>query len=108
MIEFLSKQPRGGGEAREPPASASRVKVWKRSAETYPALCDIAYRLLLAHATSAASEQNWSLWGQVFTAARTQLGMKNAKMLIAICANDRANNNLSKDFEVALNVVQDP
>jgi hypothetical protein len=34
MIEFLSKKPRGGGEAREPPASASRVKVWKRSVET--------------------------------------------------------------------------
>jgi hypothetical protein len=45
--------------------------------------------------------------GQVFTAARTQLGMKNAKMLIAICANDRASNNESKDFEVALNVVED-
>jgi hypothetical protein len=107
MIEFLLRKARGGGEAREPPASASRVKVWKRGVETYPALCDVACHLLLAHATSAASERNWSLWGQVFTGARRQPRMKNAKMLIAISANDRANNNVSKDFEVALSVVED-
>jgi hypothetical protein len=61
---------------------------------------------LLAHATSAASERNWSMWGDVFTPARTKLGLERSKALIAIYANDRANRNVSADFEVALDVVE--
>jgi hypothetical protein len=44
--------------------------------------------------------------GNVFTSARTKLGLERSKALIAICANDRANRNVSVDFEVALDVVE--
>ncbi|KAJ9533453.1 hypothetical protein QJQ45_026466 [Haematococcus lacustris] len=46
-----------------------------------------ASRLLGVHATSAASERNWSAWGRLFTSARTRLTLERAKMLIYIKAN---------------------
>jgi hypothetical protein len=88
-----------------PPETCVRVRAWRRGDADYPTLNDVACRLLLAHATSAASERNWSMWGNVFTSARTKLGLERAKALIAICTVDRANRNVSADFGVALNVV---
>jgi hypothetical protein len=103
---LLSKRPRDGGADRPPPKTCVRVRAWRRSESDYPSLHDVACRLSLAHATSAASERNWSVWGDVFTSARTKLGLERSKALIAICANDRANKNVSADFEVALDVVE--
>jgi hypothetical protein len=48
-------------------------------------LRDVALRLLSAHATSTASERNWSLWGRIYCASPSSLGMERTKALIAIC-----------------------
>jgi hypothetical protein len=43
---------------------AMRKAVWKKYlVERYPVLSYVACRLLSLHATSAATQRNWSLWG---------------------------------------------
>jgi hypothetical protein len=66
----------------------------------------VALRLLSAHATSAATERNWSLWGRIYCAARSSLGMQRAKALIAICAAEQAKLDPSKEFELTLSVIE--
>ncbi|KAJ9535039.1 hypothetical protein QJQ45_029692 [Haematococcus lacustris] len=83
--------------APKPPDAASRVAVepismrrafWgKAGPRGFPNLAVAASRLLGVHATSAASERNWSAWGRLFTSARTRLTLERAKMLIYIKAN---------------------
>jgi hypothetical protein len=43
-------------------------------------------RLLPAHATNAATERHWSLWGRMYCAVRSLLGMQRAEALTAIRA----------------------
>jgi hypothetical protein len=62
-------------------------------------------RLLSAHATSAASERNWSLWGRTYCAARSSLGMQRAKALIAICSAEKADIPPSEAFQITLDVL---
>jgi hypothetical protein len=81
--------------------------VWQKFGSAVPELRDVALRLLSAHATSAAPERNWSLWGRVYCAARSALGMQRAKALIAICADERAKVSPSEAFEIALSVVEE-
>ena len=57
-------------------------------------------------ATSAATERNWSLWGRVFTAARSRLGLVGAKKLITFCFNDRAAIKSDDDFHLLLSVME--
>ncbi|KAJ9531800.1 hypothetical protein QJQ45_021951 [Haematococcus lacustris] len=66
LMDFSSLQ---GRPPRLPPSGSSPI--W----------------LLGVHATSAASERNWSAWGRLFTSARTRLTLERAKMLIYIKAN---------------------
>ncbi|KAJ9521802.1 hypothetical protein QJQ45_024683 [Haematococcus lacustris] len=83
--------------APKPPDATGRVVVeqvsmrrafWsKASLCGFPLLVVAASRLLGVHATSAASERNWSAWGRLFTSARTRLTLERAKMLIYIKAN---------------------
>jgi hypothetical protein len=71
---------------QEVPAAADRIRVWRRFGDSIPELQAVAVRLLSAHATSAATERNWSLWGRMYCSARSSLGMQRAKALIAIRA----------------------
>ncbi|KAJ9515726.1 hypothetical protein QJQ45_002636 [Haematococcus lacustris] len=83
--------------APKPPDAAGRVVVeqvsmrrafWSKAGlRGFPLLAVAASRLLGVHATSAASERNWSAWGRLFTSARTRLTLERAKMLIYIKAN---------------------
>ncbi|KAJ9529854.1 hypothetical protein QJQ45_022259, partial [Haematococcus lacustris] len=83
--------------APKPPDAAGRVVVeqvsmrrafWSKAGlRGFPHLAVAASRLLGVHATSAASERNWSAWGRLFTSARTRLTLERAKMLIYIKAN---------------------
>jgi hypothetical protein len=82
------------------------LKALRHRESDYPPLHDVACRLLLTHGTSAASEQNWSMWRDDSTSARTKLGLERSKALIAICANDRANRNVAAAFEVPIDVVE--
>jgi hypothetical protein len=67
-------------------AAAVRIRVWRKFGDSMPELQAAPEWLLSAHATSAATELNWSLWGRIYCAARSSLGIQLAKALIAICA----------------------
>ena len=66
----------------------------------------VALRLLSAHSTSAATERNWSLWGRIFVAARSSLGLERAKKMIAICAAEQAEHHESDDFALTLDILE--
>ncbi|KAJ9509496.1 hypothetical protein QJQ45_001960 [Haematococcus lacustris] len=93
----LSKHLRPDLTDSQPPDAAGRVVVeqvsmrrafWSKAGlRGFPLLAVAASRLLGVHATSAASERNWSAWGRLFTSARTRLTLERAKMLIYIKAN---------------------
>ena len=100
----------GGKREREERATVpdghARLNVWRRAGKVMPELQAVALRLLSAHATSAASERNWSLWGRIFQAARSSLGIERAKCLIAICAAERGAMPAGDAFEISLNVLE--
>ena len=56
----------------------------------YPIIAKSAAALLSAHATSCASERNWSLWGNIYTKARSRLSLARAEKLVYIRGNSRA------------------
>jgi hypothetical protein len=87
------------------PSLSMRLNIWKRfGTKEFASLTKVVQRLLVCHATSCATERNWSLWGRVYTASRNALGIERGKKLITICANSRrANEN---DFAVSLAVVE--
>ena len=81
--------------------------MWVKFGGEVPELRDVAVRLLSAHATSAAAERNRSLWGRIYCAARSSLGMERAKAMIAICAAERATTPASEAFEITLGVLNE-
>ena len=50
----------------EVPTAAEVICVWEKFGTAVPELRDVVIRLLSAHATSAATERNWSLWGRIY------------------------------------------
>ncbi|KAG1677995.1 hypothetical protein FOA52_000790 [Chlamydomonas sp. UWO 241] len=66
------------------PASSRRGLSTKNG---FPLLALCADRPLSMHATSAASERNWSVWGHIFTKNRTRLGLIKGEMLVFIRGN---------------------
>ncbi|KAG1658601.1 hypothetical protein FOA52_016213 [Chlamydomonas sp. UWO 241] len=70
------------------PAS-SRRGLWTKNLANngFPLLALCADRLLSMHATSAASERNWSVWAQIFTKFRKRLGLIKGEMLVFIRGN---------------------
>jgi hypothetical protein len=46
------------------------------------------------------------LWGRMYCAARSSLGMERAKALTAICAAEKAKLDPSKEFEITLGVLE--
>ncbi|KAJ9526264.1 hypothetical protein QJQ45_009727 [Haematococcus lacustris] len=79
--------PDAAGRVAVDPVSMRRAFWGKAGPRGFPHLAVAANRLLGVHATSAASERNWSAWGRLFTSARTRLTLERAKMLIYIKAN---------------------
>jgi hypothetical protein len=71
---------------QEVPAAAVRIRVWRKFGDSMPELQAVPEWLMSAHATSAATELTWSLWGRMYCATRSSLGIQRAKALIAICA----------------------
>jgi hypothetical protein len=85
----------------------SRKGFWRRYGKrSYPNLAKVALRLLAAHSTSASTERNWTLWGRVYTSARTALGLERAKKLIMFCFNDRCRVADQNDFHLLLETVE--
>ena len=86
------------------PNMASRLKIWVTyGQEPFSHLVDVVHRLLCCHATTCATERNWSLWGRVYTSSRNRLGIERAKKMIAICTNTKQRSG--DDFAVALAVI---
>ncbi|KAJ9508850.1 hypothetical protein QJQ45_028165 [Haematococcus lacustris] len=83
----MPKPPDAAGRVAVEPISMRRAFWGKAGPRGFPHLAVAASRLLGVHATSAASERNWSAWGRLFTSARTRLTLERAKMLIYIKAN---------------------
>jgi hypothetical protein len=58
----------------EMPSLSMRLNIWKWfGTKEFASLTKVAQRLLVCHATSCATERNWSLWGRVYTASRNGL-----------------------------------
>jgi hypothetical protein len=86
---------------------AQRKGVWRRyGVEAHGALAKVSLQLLSMHATSAASERNWVLWGRVYGASRNALGMERAKKLITFRLNSRAEKARVDDFGLLLSVME--
>ena len=78
----------------------TRLRIWRKMlGQRYPALADVAKRILRMHATTCASERNWSLWGNLFTKARNRLGKERAEKLIYV----RQNINVLQKSRVSVN-----
>jgi hypothetical protein len=90
--------------AKNMPSLSMRLNIWNRfGTKEFASLNKVVQRLLVCHATSCATEQNWSLWGRVYT-ARNALGIERGKKILMIYANSRqAREN---DLAVSLAVVE--
>jgi hypothetical protein len=69
------------GKPKMPPMR-QHLNLWERygtTDEMLAPLADFAQLLLRAHVMSAATERDWSLWGRVYNASRSQLGRERAK-----------------------------
>ncbi|EFJ51390.1 hypothetical protein VOLCADRAFT_87625 [Volvox carteri f. nagariensis] len=70
----------------------ARLMFWSQHMSVqYPALANVADRVLRMHTTTCAAEFNWSLWGNIFSKARNRLSQERAKKLIYIRQNDDSN-----------------
>jgi hypothetical protein len=97
-----------GKRQRPKPASiAQRKGTWTRyGVEVHGALAKVSLQLLSMHASSAATERNWALWGRVYGASRNAPGMERAKKLITFCFNSRAEVASVDDYGLLLRVVE--
>jgi hypothetical protein len=57
------------------------------------------------HATSCASERNWSVWGQINTKLRAKLAIERAEKLVFIKQNHSQPGRA--DWEVLLRILED-
>ncbi|EFJ41638.1 hypothetical protein VOLCADRAFT_98396 [Volvox carteri f. nagariensis] len=70
----------------------ARLMFWSQHMSVqYPALANVADRVLRMHTTTCAAERNWSLWGNIFSKARNRLAQERAEKLIYIRQNDDSN-----------------
>ncbi|KAJ9531271.1 hypothetical protein QJQ45_006712 [Haematococcus lacustris] len=67
----------------------ARRAFWKlQAAPQFPILAKAAQRLLSAHASTAAAERNWSVWGHTYhNALRNNLSVEAAKREVYLKAN---------------------
>lgn len=73
---------------------------------TYPQLAYVACRVLSMHATTAASERDWSLWGAIYYKSRNRLSVDHAGKLVYIKSN-RVQQAPAPAFEVMLSLLSD-
>ncbi|KAG1678407.1 hypothetical protein FOA52_015174 [Chlamydomonas sp. UWO 241] len=89
-------------------AANQRRGLWTRNLARagFPLLGLCADRLLSMHATSAASQRNWSAWGQIYTKYKTRLGLIKAGKIVYIRGNSTIVAGEDNEFEeVCLQVV---
>ena len=62
----------------------------------FPVLASVALRLLSMHPTSCASERNWSVLGQLYSKARSNLALERARKLVYVRCNQVDNVQLEQ------------
>jgi hypothetical protein len=73
----------------------------------FPLLALCADRLLSMHATSAATERNWSVWGQIYTKYKTRLGLvKGSKIVYVRCNSKFVDEDDNEIAEIYLDTVE--
>jgi hypothetical protein len=108
LAEMVSSRDAPVGEKRKAkPSAPQRMNVWENFGAEMPELCQVALRMLCCHASSAATECNWSLWGKIYTAVRSSLGMNKAKAMIRICAAKGHKVSEQKSLALTLDVLED-
>jgi len=88
------------------PPIIERVNFWRMwGKRSFPALADVAVRLLCMHSTACASERNWSAWGLLYTKHRSRLALERARKLIYIRCNSKECSQ--DDLEADLQLLED-
>lgn len=93
-------------------STEERVNFWQHWAskdgrdgkDGFPLVASAAVRLLSMHTTSAASERNWSIWGQLYTKCRTHLALGRAEKLVYIKGNSQQG-TVGDDEEITLSML---
>jgi len=84
----------------------AKVNFWRLwGKRSFPALADVAVRLLCMHSTACASERNWSAWGLLYTKHRSRLALERARKLIYIRCNSKECSQ--DDLEADLQLLED-
>lgn len=79
---------------------------WSQTAASeFPIIGRAAVRLLSAHATTGASERNWSAWGNFYSADRNPTKVETAEKVIYVKANHQGGAAPSKDFKVQMDAL---
>ncbi|KAJ9521758.1 hypothetical protein QJQ45_015326 [Haematococcus lacustris] len=90
QMQTLQQPTQPGQPSFTPIASIeARRAFWKlQAAPQFPILAKASQRLLLAHASTAAAERNWSVWGHTYhNALRNNLSVEVAKREVYLKAN---------------------
>ncbi|KAJ9514190.1 hypothetical protein QJQ45_002278 [Haematococcus lacustris] len=90
QMQTLQQPTQPGQPSFTPIASIeARRAFWKlQAAPQFPILAKAAQRLLSAHASTAAAERNWSVWGHTYhNALRNNLSVEVAKREVYLKAN---------------------
>jgi hypothetical protein len=72
----------------------------------FPLLALCADRLLSMHATSAATERNWSVWGQIYTKYRRLGLIKGGKIVYVRCNSKFVDEDDNAITEIYLDTVE--
>ncbi len=101
LLPALTKQTVAGSKILTAKV-VQRKNFWKvyGTAEGFPLTARCAVRLLSMHVTSAATERNWNVWGQLFTKYRANMALATAEKLVYIRGNSSVHS--SPDELVAL------
>jgi hypothetical protein len=89
------------------PASSRRGLLTNLANNGFLLLALCADRLLSMHATSAESERNWSVWGQIFTKYRTRLGLLKGQMIVFVRGNSKTMHLIDDETEeeISLQII---
>ena len=107
MAALTDRQQHEGGKLAIISTVEDRREWWlKYASQSYPWLAKAAVRLLSMHVTTCAAERNWSVFGNVFSKARSRLAVSRAEKLVFIKANMGAQYN-EGDSEILLDVMEE-
>jgi hypothetical protein len=90
-------------QAGQPLKSADmRRGFWRNKTHSqFPRWAAAANKLISVHATAAAAERNWSVWGRIYQKNRASLKIENAQKLVYIRANLGKDGSDSEDEDLA-------